>query len=256
ERQRRDEEIERQVLEAELDRRGLELEEARKFQLSMLPQSLPRHESFELAARVETAAEVGGDYHDFHLSEDGRLTLAVGDATGHGARAGTMVTVIKSLFSARSASEGPGEFLTAANHTIRRMNLGRMTMALTVLSLEDRRIALACAGMPPLLHHQARSGEVREVLLPGMPLGGLAREYREVDLELAGGDTLLLYSDGLAEQPRDGEPVGYGFVQDLFRRLAVLPVPEVCSGLTSAFAELTEGAAPEDDMTFVVLRVR
>ena len=53
---------------------------------------------------MRTATEVGGDYYDFHLADDGALTVAVGDATGHGARAGTMVTVIKSLFTAEAGS--------------------------------------------------------------------------------------------------------------------------------------------------------
>ena len=47
-----------------------------------------------------TATEVGGDYYDFDLGDDGTLTVAIGDATGHGMRAGTLVTATKSLFQA------------------------------------------------------------------------------------------------------------------------------------------------------------
>ena len=48
---------------------------------------------------MKPATEVGGDYYDFHVGEDGTLTVAVGDATGHGLKAGTMVTATKSLFN-------------------------------------------------------------------------------------------------------------------------------------------------------------
>jgi sigma-B regulation protein RsbU (phosphoserine phosphatase) len=48
---------------------------------------------------MDTATEVGGDYYDFHVSEDGTMTLAIGDATGHGVKAGIMVTAAKILFS-------------------------------------------------------------------------------------------------------------------------------------------------------------
>ena len=54
---------------------------------------------------MRTATEVGGDYYDFRLTPDGALVAAVGDATGHGATAGTMVTVVKSLFSAHPPEE-------------------------------------------------------------------------------------------------------------------------------------------------------
>ena len=54
---------------------------------------------------MKTATQVGGDYYDFHPATDGTLTVAVGDATGHGLRAGTVVTAMKSLF--RTFAEDP-----------------------------------------------------------------------------------------------------------------------------------------------------
>src|SRR6185295_16116119 len=88
----------RQELQTENERRAKELEEARQLQLSMLPKSVPQLVQLEIAAYMKTATEVGGDYYDFHLAEDGTLTVAVGDATGHGLKAGTMVSSVKSLF--------------------------------------------------------------------------------------------------------------------------------------------------------------
>src|SRR6185369_17623955 len=87
-------------LRAENERRALELEEARQLQLSMLPASVPMLPGLEIAAYMKPATEVGGDYYDFHVGEDGTLTVAVGDATGHGLKAGTIVTATKGLFNA------------------------------------------------------------------------------------------------------------------------------------------------------------
>ena len=82
-----------------------------------------------VAAFTQTATEVGGDYYDFLVSPAGlpapHLTVAIGDATGHGAKAGTMVTVIKTLFSSY-ADEPPGAFLGAATERIKRMALERI----------------------------------------------------------------------------------------------------------------------------------
>ncbi|MEJ7700687.1 MAG: hypothetical protein WKF71_13720 [Pyrinomonadaceae bacterium] len=76
-------------LHAENERRAKELEEARQLQLSMLPKKLPQIPNLEIAAYMKPATEVGGDYYDFHVGADGTLTVAVGDATGHGLKAGT-----------------------------------------------------------------------------------------------------------------------------------------------------------------------
>ena len=83
----------RQEIEAENQQRAKEMEEARQLQLSMLPKGVPHLPHVEIAASMKPASEVGGDYYDWRLSADGTLTIAIGDATGHGLKAGTMVTV-------------------------------------------------------------------------------------------------------------------------------------------------------------------
>src|SRR6185503_18900684 len=90
ERRAQREETERKLLEAEYRRKSEELEEARALQMSMLPREIPIFERLEIAAWISTASEVGGDYYDFAV-DDGVLLLGIGDATGHGMRAGTMV---------------------------------------------------------------------------------------------------------------------------------------------------------------------
>jgi len=92
-------EMRAQIAEAENERKTKELEEARQLQLSMLPEDLPNLPNLDIAVYMQTATEVGGDYYDFHVGMDGTLTVVVGDATGHGMKAGTMVTATKSLFN-------------------------------------------------------------------------------------------------------------------------------------------------------------
>ncbi len=77
-------EAEKRVLEVENERKTKELEEARQLQLSMLPKELPKLPHLGIAAFMRTATEVGGDYYDFIVQEDGTLNIAFGDATGHG----------------------------------------------------------------------------------------------------------------------------------------------------------------------------
>ena len=75
-----------------------ELEEAHQLQISILPDNIPVHPSAEIAWSMKTATEVGGDYYDYRISDSEKLTLILGDATGHGLQAGTLVTATKSLF--------------------------------------------------------------------------------------------------------------------------------------------------------------
>src|SRR5262245_66505871 len=88
-----------QEIEAENQQRAKEMEEARQLQLSMLPQGVPYLPHAEIAACMKPATGVGGDYYDWRLGADGTLTVAIGDATGQGLKAGTMVTVTTRLFN-------------------------------------------------------------------------------------------------------------------------------------------------------------
>ncbi len=257
ERLRQEREIEQALLHTEYERKTQELEEARRFQLSLLPKTLPEHPAFEIAVSMRTATEVGGDYYDFHLGEDGALTVAVGDATGHGAVAGTMVTVVKSLFSADAGASSPRAFLVEAARAVKRMELGRMAMGLSLARLGGRSLTLSAAGMPPVFVHRGESGETEEHALQGMPLGGLASDYQERTLELAPGDTILLLTDGLPELTNaDGDPLGYPRVRSLFASLTGKPPEEVIAGLANAAESWTGGESPKDDITLVVVRVR
>jgi serine phosphatase RsbU (regulator of sigma subunit) len=252
-----EQETEQRLLRNEYERKTRELEEARTFQLSLLPKTLPAHPGFEIAVSMQTATEVGGDYYDFHLSEDGVLTAAVGDATGHGARAGTMVTVVKSLFSADSGRSAPRDFLAEAAVAVKRMELERMAMSLILARMQGKTLTLAAAGMPPALLYRAATREVEEIALEGMPLGGLAYDYQELSLAIASGDTLLLMTDGLPELQDDrGEPFGYPRVRESFQELGGRTPEDVIAGLGDAARTWTGGKPPNDDVTFVVVRAR
>jgi serine phosphatase RsbU (regulator of sigma subunit) len=253
-----EQEIGRRLLEAEHARQCEELEAARRFQLSLLPRELPRRDDLGLAVHVRTATEVGGDYYDFLEGADGTLTVAIGDATGHGAAAGTMVTVVKGLFMARAGETAPREFLIHANGVLRRMQLGRMAMALAIVQIRGRRLRVSSAGMPPLLVRRAATGDVEEVCLHGTPLGSLAEAvYAEREIELAPGDTVLLMTDGFPELLScQEEPLGYARAAELFAAEAGREPAALVAGLAAAGEAWGAGRPPGDDLTFVALRVR
>ncbi|MFQ5528112.1 MAG: PP2C family protein-serine/threonine phosphatase [Thermoanaerobaculia bacterium] len=247
--------LEGERLRVELDRKSEELEEARRFQLSLLPKTLPEHPAYEIAAVMRTATEVGGDYYDFRAGQDGSLTVAIGDATGHGAKAGTMVTVVKSLFSAYPPEGDLIHFQSKAAAAIKQMDLGRMSMALTLARLTGDTLTICAAGMPPVLIHRSDGG-VDEIAIEGMPLGGLEFGYRERTVQVAPGDVVLLMSDGFPELPNaNGDTLGYERASEHFEATGRDP-KGVVQQLVSASEEWAGGSGPADDITFVVLRIR
>ncbi|MCZ6727168.1 MAG: SpoIIE family protein phosphatase [Acidobacteria bacterium] len=255
---RRQQEVHRRLLEAENERQTRELEEARTFQLSLLPRTLPEHPELDIAVFMRTATEVGGDYYDFFPGSNGALTTAIGDAAGHGMRAGTMVTVVKGLFTARAGEMDLPQLLEEAAHAIKQMNLRRMNMAVSLVRYAQGRLTISAAGMPPALLYRDKTRQLEEVTLEGLPLGGLAQStYRQWDTTLAAGDTLLLMTDGFPELLNgDDDPLGYPRVHDLFESCASRDPEEIISELSAAADQWTNGQPPADDITFVVMKAR
>ena len=254
----RDEEVQRRLLKAEYDLKLKELEDARQLQLSMLPTQMPHHPRLELAAYMETATEVGGDYYDFMTEADGTLTIAVGDATGHGMRAGTMVTATKSLFTVLGQKNDLLGILAQCTRALKRMNLRQLYMALTLAKLQGDTLRLTTAGMPPTLVWRAATEDVEVVRLRGMPLGSFVDfPYQQHALTLAPGDTVLFMSDGFPELfSPGGDMLGYDEAVDAFAEVASAAPDAIIAHLVALGRSWTEGQPPDDDMTFVVLKMR
>src|SRR4029079_17270884 len=188
-------------LRAENERRALELEEARQLQLSMLPASVPMLPGLEIAAYMKPATEVGGDYYDFHLGEDGTLTVAVGDATGHGLRAGTVVASVKSLFVSLAYHPDIPHIFARMSRVLKEMKLRGLFMAMTMVKVNGQQLSGSIAGMPSVLIYRALTGAVEEIAIRALPLGGIANyQYQQQDLTLEANDVVVLMSDGLPER--------------------------------------------------------
>jgi serine phosphatase RsbU (regulator of sigma subunit) len=256
ERARKEQELQQALMSVEYERKSVELEDARRFQLSMLPKEVPHHAAYDVAVFTRTATEVGGDYYDFHLDGDS-LSVTIGDATGHGAKAGTMVTVIKTLFAGYGGSTAPVEFLSDAAERIKRMDLGRMAMALSLARFESGAMTLAVAGMPPVLVHRAATAIVEEIALQATPLGTFGSDYPQTTVALEHGDTVLFLSDGFPELMNDAaQQLGYTGTLDAFAAAATSATANDVIAALADTARMWHGdAPPNDDVTFVVVRV-
>lgn len=247
-----------QEIEAENQQRAKEMEEARQLQLSMLPKSMPYLPHVEIAASMKPASEVGGDYYDWRLGADGALTIAIGDATGHGLKAGTMVTVTKGLFNHLAEQSDLVATLSQTSRALKRMNLRSLFMAMTLVRLNGNRLQCSVAGMPPILIYRAATRTVEEIPLRGAPLGGLTDyAYRQAETCLSVGDVVLLLSDGLPERfNAAGEMFGYDRSKESLVANAHASPQAVIERLMQTGEDWAAGKAAADDMTFVALKMK
>jgi sigma-B regulation protein RsbU (phosphoserine phosphatase) len=248
----------RQEIEAENQQRAKEMEEARQLQLSMLPQGVPYLPHVEIAACMKPATEVGGDYYDWRLGADGTLTIAIGDATGHGLKAGTMVTVTKGLFNHLAEQADLVATLSQTSLALKRMNLRSLFMAMTLVRLKGNHFQCSVAGMPPILIYRAAAQTVEEIPLRGAPLGGLTDyAYRQAETILSVGDVVLLLSDGLPERfNAAGEMFGYDRSKESLLANAHAAPQAVIDHLLQTGDDWAAGKAADDDMTFVALKMK
>jgi serine phosphatase RsbU (regulator of sigma subunit) len=258
ERQARGQEIRQRLLEEDNARKTRELEEARQLQLSMLPQCVHNIPGLDVCFQMETAAEVGGDYYDYHLADDGTLTIAVGDATGHGMKAGIMVSVIKTLFITNAAQTGILSFINQCNTSIKQMQMGNLYMALVLVRIKGNKLTVSSAGMPPVLIYRKADRRVEEIMLKGPPLGGFSDfSYRQKETELMPGDTVLSMSDGLPELFNENdEMMGYARVKRIFKDAALRTPDEIVSHLCAEGKRWRDRKVQDDDMTFVALKIK
>lgn len=255
---RRKEKENKRLLGIENDRKTKELEEARQLQLSMLPKEIPLLRNLDIAVYMKTATEVGGDYYDFSVEPDGTLTMVIGDATGHGMQAGTIVSMNKALFASSGTKLDMKTYFKQCSNAFKGIELGRLMMAFMMVKIKPNKIEIANAGMPPLFIYRKQTKKIEEVELVGMPLGAMKDfPYEISEIEISSGDILLMLSDGLPEsQNALNEQFGYNRVKQAFESSAEKEPEEIIRCLQNESLKWAGGKDPEDDITFVVIKLK
>jgi PAS domain S-box-containing protein len=185
---------------------------AQTLQASLLPAALPHIPGASLAAEYVAAGEgmdVGGDFYDVFAVDDGAWVLVIGDVLGKGAEAAAVTALARyTLRALASRSPSPAATLSRLNGELLRQSAERRFVTAVLVRLEPRpgggaRLVVACGGHPPPLVLRADSAP--EVVPCVGTLLGVEQETTGEDheVELAPGDTLVLYTDGVTEARRD-----------------------------------------------------
>lgn len=238
---------------------------AMEVQQRLLPASTPRVPGLDIAGHSDYCDETGGDYFDYLKLKafgDDSVVVAIGDVSGHGIASAMVMASARGILRSRSHEAASlAELLAHMNVQISEDSSGGrfMTMLLVMLSAARRELRWASAGHRPPLLFDVGTGILQELEGADVPLGVTAdtgyREYSTV--ELRPGHIVLLATDGLWEAANEvGDGFGLQRVSAALQRLAAESAAEIASGLVRAVASF-RGAQPQnDDLTFVVIKVK
>ncbi|MEV1142627.1 SpoIIE family protein phosphatase [Micromonospora sp. NPDC049799] len=178
-----------------------------ELQRSLLPDVLPVLPRVQVAAHYLVAGNdlvAGGDWFDVVPLPDGRLALTVGDVVGHGAQAAAAMGQLRTVTRQALQSDGSlPHVLSVLNAFAAQATTTRAaTTCVAVLDPTTGALEVASHAHPPPLVIDAAGDSRYLPLTPAGPLGTGAGPAPVHTFRLAGGDVLLLYTDGLIERPR------------------------------------------------------
>jgi serine phosphatase RsbU (regulator of sigma subunit) len=229
-----------------------------ELQTSLLPPELPVVPGLEAAASFHSgdrSLEVGGDFYDLFPLDDGEWGMVIGDVCGHGAEAAAVTALTRhSTWSHARQHESPSEVLCNVSEAVSARGYGRYCTAIygrIERGEHDTRLSLAVGGHTPPLVLRA-DGSVEIPREHGPLLGVIERpSFPVVEIVLAPGDALLLYTDGLIERnPLVADEEG---LAQIVKRLQGVSARELLDELEATTLG-PEPRSPRDDVALLIIK--
>jgi phosphoserine phosphatase RsbU/P len=178
-----------------------ELERAAEVQRALTPAELPTRTGWQHGAYLQPAREVGGDFYDLRV--EGRFAvMLLGDVMGKGVGAGILAAATRTALRAASPAARPRDVLGDGARIVvddlRRSN-AFVTLGYATIDLYSGQLRLADAGHGLSFVLRNDGSDIQRLATDGLPLG-LDSEWKELCLELAIGDSLLMVSDGVLDR--------------------------------------------------------
>lgn len=244
------------------ERRRLEseLELSQVIQRALLPQQLPSIRGVEVAAFSRPSEIISGDYFDFFRFRDGTHGLVIADVSGHGVSAAMLMSSLQTAIRTMAPEvDSPVEILQRINrfyiHNVHFTTF--VTVFLARFDPATRTLTYVNAGHnPPVVRRSANSALVW--LKPTAPAIGLAEDFspRIETIGFSGGDSLLLYTDGVTEVFNGkNQQFGQERLGALVQEHADKPAQDLLQAVRQAVSAYGENRRLADDVTMVALKI-
>ena len=250
-------------LEHDMIKQSLDL--AREVQQNLLPNKNPQMERLDIAGRSIYCDETGGDYYDFitrDTDENGQLTIAIGDVSGHGISSALLMATVRSSLRQRLSQPGDaGGIISDVNHQlVQDVEDSGQFMTLFYLNIDAAKMHAhwVRAGHDPAIFYDPAADAFEELGGSGIALGiegdWRYKEYLKTDLDK--GQIIFLSTDGIWEafNPK-GDMFGKERIYDIIRKNSSLTANEIITIILESLKRFQQGAQIEDDITLVVIKI-
>jgi serine phosphatase RsbU (regulator of sigma subunit)/pSer/pThr/pTyr-binding forkhead associated (FHA) protein len=233
-----------------------ELRRASRIQQALLPDGRRAGPFFDAVGASIPSRAIGGDFFDYQDLREGRFGFGLGDITGKGPPAALLTALVQGILAAHASTTAkPDEVIAFVNRVLlsRRIESRFLTLFLGALSPDGRLTFCNAAQNPPLLFAEQSA---RRLETGGTLVGAFEdATYDRETLQLASGDTIVLYSDGITEAMNgDGEEFGEDRLRDIVQRSLAESPGRILQAVFEAVHAFAHGAPQNDDLTAVVLR--
>ncbi len=246
--------------ETEQERLKQELDTARRMQMAILPACKPEIPGLDFFAFLNPATEVGGDYYDYKLLDSGQFVFVVGDVSGHGISAGTLVSMSKScIFNQLRTSHDVQQMMIAMNEMVYGALAEKllMTLCYAIIDPAAGKMVYSIAGHPFPYHVHAADGTITELDISAYPLGVTPRaSYKTAEVNFSPGDSFVFFSDGIVEAMNpENEQWGFERFEQVVAANSGLDAEALSGKILSEFDTFRRGVPQDDDVTLVTLKV-
>jgi sigma-B regulation protein RsbU (phosphoserine phosphatase) len=250
-------------LQLAMKRINQELQATSQIQRALLPGALPELPGYEFAAHYQPSTECSGDFYDFFDVPDGRLLVAIGDVSGHGAPAMVAMALAHTLLKIEAGrGNGPAQMLEAINALMfaHLPTVQYVTMFLGLLEAASGRLVYSSAGHnPPLWIDRGGQGVRFLEGCEGFPVKLVSpdAQYADHEIRLEQCQHLLLYTDGIIEAFNEGgEMYGSRRLLERCRSLSGCSSQAALDHVRADLVDHTAGRPLDDDLSMVVISRR
>ncbi len=238
-----------------------ELQIAETIQMGLLPAEPPKVPGVDIFGMCKSAKNVGGDYFDYFLSENGLIDLIVADVSGHSIGSALMMAISRSVLrSVIHQSESLSEILGQTNRLLF-PDLDRAGLFISLFLAQynpaTHWLKYANAGHPPLLVYKAAEKKVLELDAEGMIIGILEEvDFEEKSLRLEAGDIVLFYTDGIVEATNVyNEQFGEERLAEILKIFHDEPAKRIVRNLYNQLDIFVQRREQSDDVTVIVMKI-